>query len=145
MGVHGATRWIRSSSLPLVQLTLRCKTDDMLWFSFFHEAGHILRHARELFLEGDVDGREENADCEAEADAFAAEQLIPRPQMEELRTLIPAEKYPSERSLREFAAKIGVAPGIVVGRLHHDELLPRTHLNKMKRTLRWDDLMESPR
>ncbi len=33
-------------------LSLRYKTNDQLWFSLFHEAGHILRHGKKkIFLE----------------------------------------------------------------------------------------------
>jgi hypothetical protein len=39
--VSGATRWL-SHNRPLIQLTLRHKCDDMFWFSFFHEAGHVV-------------------------------------------------------------------------------------------------------
>jgi len=47
----GATRWL-SASKALVQLSLRYKTNDHLWFTFFHEAAHILLHGKRLiFLE----------------------------------------------------------------------------------------------
>jgi Zn-dependent peptidase ImmA (M78 family) len=44
-GVSGATRWINSNK-ALIQLSLRYRTDDHLWFTFFHEAGHILLHGK---------------------------------------------------------------------------------------------------
>jgi hypothetical protein len=34
-----------------------------------------------------------------------------------------------------FAKEIGIAAGIVVGRLQHEGDLPRTHLNDLKRSL----------
>lgn len=38
----------------VIQLSLRHKTDDHLWFSFFHEAGHVLLHSKkETFITGD--------------------------------------------------------------------------------------------
>jgi len=48
--VSDATRWLASNK-ALIQLSLRYKTDDHLWFTFFHDAGHILLHGkREMFL-----------------------------------------------------------------------------------------------
>jgi HTH-type transcriptional regulator / antitoxin HigA len=36
-----------------------------------------------------------------------------------------------------FANRIGVSPGIVVGRLQHDRLLQFTHMHDLKRRLNW--------
>jgi addiction module HigA family antidote len=49
--VSGATRWL-SPTKAIIQLSLRYRTDDHLWFTFFHEAGHILLHGkRDVFIE----------------------------------------------------------------------------------------------
>ncbi|MGH7740615.1 MAG: HigA family addiction module antitoxin [Candidatus Eiseniibacteriota bacterium] len=128
----GATRWL-SPKKAIIQLSLRYKTDDHLWFTFFHEAGHILLHGkRDSFVEGrGVRGDEGK---EAEADQFAAEKLIPGTKMTELLALQPF----TASKLEAFAKQIDVAPGIVVGRLQHDGHLPFTHLNSLKRHYRWD-------
>ncbi|MGH9419031.1 MAG: HigA family addiction module antitoxin, partial [Thermoanaerobaculia bacterium] len=42
-GISGCTRWL-SERAALVGLTLRYKTDDQLWFTFFHEIAHVLLH-----------------------------------------------------------------------------------------------------
>jgi hypothetical protein len=131
--VHGATRWLTPQK-ALLQLSLRGKTDDLLWFAFFHEAAHILKHGkREVFIEA-PDGA---ADAEAhrkeqEADAFASDFLIPKGAYAQFRQQGP---FTTER-VKRFAAELGIAPGIVVGRLHYDRLLPYTHLNGLRRRLR---------
>ncbi|NJL27189.1 MAG: HigA family addiction module antidote protein [Thermoanaerobaculia bacterium] len=133
--VSGATRWLAPGK-ALIQLSLRYKTDDHLWFTFFHEAGHILLHGkREVFLEGigDTDGQE------AEANRFAADFLIPAQRLEQL---IAGNKSRgvarfSKETIRSFAAELGIAPGIVVGRLQHERLLPRSHCNELKNRLAW--------
>ena len=115
----------------LLQVNLRYKKDDQLWFSFFHEAGHILKHGkREIFIEddGDQDGKEE------EAHRFAADFLIPPA---EYRRFRPRAIHYSKAEIREFAVRLGIAPGIVVGRLQHDGKLPPQNCNDLKRTLRW--------
>jgi len=42
--IHGSTRWIGDS--PLIQLSARYKSNDIFWFTFFHELGHILLHGK---------------------------------------------------------------------------------------------------
>lgn len=126
--VNGATRWI--GGRPLIQLSLRYKTDDQLWFTFFHEAGHILKHRkRDTYIDGNsFEGKEEE-----EANKFATETLIPADDYRRLRAM---RRY-TKRAIKDFADVCGISAGIVVGRLQHDGLLPQTHLNGLKRTLDW--------
>lgn len=129
--VTGATKWLTKDK-ALLMLSLRYKSNDHLWFAFFHEAAHILLHGKKmLFLEmvGGLDGKNEE-----EADCFARDLLIPPKSAEAL-------PYLAHRAadVTAFAAKIGIAPGIVVGRMQHDELLPRNYLNKLKVRYRWNE------
>lgn len=129
LGVSGMTKWLNPNK-ALIQLSLRYKTADQLWFTFFHEAGHVLLHGkRETFLEfkGNTDSKEE------EADRFAANFLIP---LTEYRAFSASGDF-SRASIRRFADGIGIAPGIVVGRLQHDGCLPHSHCNELKHRLRW--------
>src|SRR5439155_27043796 len=106
----GAARWMTPTK-ALIQLSDRFKADDRFWFSFFHEAAHLLLHSKkELFVS---DGNEDNLSQqeEDEANSFAANQLIPRrfePELENLRT---------DAEVIAFARHLGIAPGIVVGGL----------------------------
>ena len=129
--VWGATRWL-TPSRALIQLSLRHKTDDHLWFTFFHEAGHILLHSRrDVFLEGDK--REQN-EKESDADGFAREWLIPESRYRVFRRLGAFTLVlPSADSHTE----LGIAPGIVVGRLQHDDHLDRTQCNNLKKKVDW--------
>jgi HTH-type transcriptional regulator / antitoxin HigA len=130
---HGATRWV-SPTKALVQLSLRHKTDDHLWFTFFHEAAHILLHGKRLtFIEG---GNADSTTEEEQANRFAADFLIPQESLEALRSQAMARRL-SEARVRSFAEELGIAAGIVVGRLQHIGWLPHTHLNGLKVSLRW--------
>jgi HTH-type transcriptional regulator/antitoxin HigA len=52
-GASGATFWTMGHSRPVIMLSLRYKTDDHLWFTFFHEAAHILLHGKkDVLIEG---------------------------------------------------------------------------------------------
>ena len=115
-------------------LSLRGKTDDKLWFSFFHEAGHLLKHGKRMtFL--DILGEDElNPQEEREADAFARDWLIPRVEYRGLLSQSPI----GEKAIKDFAKQIGVAPGIVLGRLQYDRHLSRQHFNRMKVRYVWD-------
>lgn len=129
-GVSGATRWLNPNK-ALIQLSLRYKTDDHLWFTFFHEAGHILLHGKkELFLEG-ANGLDQVK--EAEANDFAEQELIPR----KIFTAFAAGRLFSKAAISVFAEQVGISPGIVVGQLQHKGLLPRTHCNDLKQPFRW--------
>lgn len=129
----GATHWL-STDKALIQLSLRYKTDDHLWFSFFHEAGHILLHRkRDFFVE--FNGKQEKTAIEIEADVFAANCLIPQLQYEAF-IKAHAQKL-SKVAIKNFADEMGIAPGIVVGRLQHDKYLPRNHCNGLKHRLEW--------
>lgn len=131
--VSGATRWLASDK-ALIQLSLRYKTDDQLWFTFFHEAGHILLHGkRDVFLEDDD---MDDDDKEQQADDFAAKILIPPSYLTGfLRRR--KRRHLSHEAIKAFAQKLGIAPGIIVGRLQHEGYLPFTHGNRLKRRLAW--------
>lgn len=127
---NGATRWLNPNK-ALIQLSLLYKTDDHLWFTFFHEAGHILLHGkRDIFLEED----NQTNDKEDEANRFAADWLIPSSAYREFH---PRGTHFSKAEISEFAKSIGIAPGIVVGRLQHDGRIPMQNCNDLKRKLRW--------
>ena len=122
----GVTRWL-SPGKALIQLSDRYKTEDHFWFTFFHEAGHILLHGKkQVFLEGGGSGTDE----EQEADRFARDQLIPPALYSEL--LGAARPLITDEIVKAFAEKIGVSPGIVVGRLQHDKVLSYGALRDLK-------------
>lgn len=135
--VCGATRWL-SPNKALLQLSLRYKSNDQLWFSFFHEAGHILRHGkREAFID---EFGEEGDDKEEEADAFARDTLIPSAHFGRFTS----RKNITRETIQEFARDVGVAPGIVVGRLQHDGHVEYKHFNDLKVWYRWVDPSAQP-
>jgi HTH-type transcriptional regulator / antitoxin HigA len=130
-GASGATFWTLGHSRPVIMLSLRYKTDDHLWFTFFHEAAHILLHGKRGFF---IEGLDSEDNREEEANRFAADFLIPQELLK--RFLKRATRISLERISR-FAQELGIAPGIVVGRLQHDRHLPLTHGNGLKRRLEW--------
>lgn len=84
--INGSTRWI--NDVPCIQMTGMHRRNDIFWFTFFHELGHILLHGKkDIFLE-DI----------------------------------------------EYADKFNVHPGIIVGRLQHEKVIPfTTHSNLIEK------------
>lgn len=105
-----------------------------MWFSLFHESAHVLLHSKKtVFIDGTQAGGEV-ADIETQADRWASDFLVPRPQWEQFRVF---DSY-SESCIRQFAEEQGIAPGAVVGRLQHEDRLSwGTRLNKLKVRLEW--------
>lgn len=125
----GATRWITPQK-AILQLSLRYKTDDHLWFTFFHEAGHILLHKKKkIYIE---DGKSKNS-IEIEANQFAEEILIPK---KIFNDFIPKKRF-SKIDIKNFANSLDISPGIVVGRLQNKGKLPKSHCNNLKRKFKW--------
>lgn len=107
LGIHGATRWVNGH--PVIQLSLLWKSDDQLWFTLFHELGHVLMHGdKDLYLNG------EQTKAEAEANTYASDVLIPP-------AFVP--RLPRNRDIaavRGLADELGIAPSIVLGRVQRE-------------------------
>lgn len=123
--LSGASRWLTPEK-AVIQLSLRHKTNDHFWFSFFHEGGHILIHSKKGVYINECDGA--SSEEEIAADAFAARILIPQ---KEYKGFVSRRNF-SRSSVGLFSDKVGVAPGIVVGRLQHEKLIPFNWLNDLK-------------
>ncbi|WP_101047931.1 ImmA/IrrE family metallo-endopeptidase [Macromonas nakdongensis] len=125
----GATRV--KNGKAILQLSVRYLRDDSFWFTFFHEAGHLVLHEDRLFLEWS-DRRELDSHEEGEANKFAGQLLIPPSEEAALRTL--PHEY---RNIMRFAKNLSISPGIVVGQLQHRGLLRQDKLNFLKKRYSW--------
>ncbi|WP_431049332.1 ImmA/IrrE family metallo-endopeptidase [Roseateles sp. L2-2] len=131
--VSGVARWLNPHR-PLIQLSLYGKSNDKFWFSFFHEAAHILLHGQQkstVFLD-DPTKAGSNSLEEREADAFACDALIPSALARELPNVAP-----SRAAVTAFAKRAGIHAGIVVGRMQHEGLLDVAWLNDLKVSFRF--------
>ncbi len=103
---NGATKWLFSQKAMLL-LCLRGKGEDKFWFSFFHEAGHILHDSKKDLL---INDGSHDDPREVHADRFAADFLIPAHYDKEI------SGYRSRDEVVSLADKLGISPGIVAGR-----------------------------
>lgn len=130
--VSGAARWLTPRK-ALIQLSGRYKTNDQFWFSFFHEAAHLLLHSkRTVFVDSTASAARtvasEREAAESEANMWAANWLVPSSQWERFAATWPQ----SSAEVTAFADRQRIAPGIVVGRLQREGKIPWTHLNGLK-------------
>jgi HTH-type transcriptional regulator/antitoxin HigA len=102
---------------------------DQLWFSLFHEIGHLLEGGRRPEVVEEIADEELTRPDEQAANAFAREALLPQDQLD--RWL--AEDVINRASISKFAANQGIALGMVVGRLQRDRRLKPSELNRLKR------------
>jgi len=130
--VNGMTRWLTSNK-AMIQLSLRGSYDDIFWFTFFHELGHLVKHGKkDQFVEFDKKEHKESNEKEAEADDFAQNTLIPK---SEFSRFYSANNF-STQAIASFAQRINVAPGIIAGRLAH-ELKDWTTWSYLRRRLKF--------
>ena len=122
------------SGTRAIGLSARYLADDHLWFTFFHEAGHLLLHDQDLVFVDDIDRDRSAVDgAELEADQFAAEVLLPAAHRTEIG------RNPSPTVIHGLAQRAGVSHGVIVGQLQHAGQLPfKSRLNRLKRRYQWD-------
>lgn len=108
--LHGAS-FVDNKHIVL-GLTVRGKSADIFWFSLFHELFHI--------IEGHIfEGNMTTTEQEKAADKYSAETLIPQIKLEKF-----LESFNNTKNeICEFANEIGIAPGIVLGRLQKENIL----------------------
>lgn len=125
----GAVR-ILADGTPHIQMSFRYLSDDQFWFSLFHEIAHLLMHYDEMPILENTELTEEQ--CEREANEYATQLIVPISYREELLSL-GGSRFP----IIEFAKKIGVAPGLIVGQLQHEGVIGFNQMQRLKRRYRW--------
>ena len=131
--VSGSTRWLNDT--PFIQLTGRYKRNDTFWFTFFHEAGHILLHGKkDIFLEN-IEYPDKINDKELEADRFAVKWTLPEDEEKEILAAIPL----NEEKVRMFAQKFNTHPAIIIGRLQYKGYIPYTLGRELVESISFDN------
>jgi HTH-type transcriptional regulator / antitoxin HigA len=127
--ISGATRWFHNK--PVIQLSGRFRTDDHFWFTFFHEAGHIILHGKkDIFLEN-VEGTVIDKAKEEEANLFAAKILLAEYELQEIIDAAPL----TEEMIYDFAQKFRTPAGVIIGRLQHLKLIPFSVGNRFRQKI----------
>lgn len=121
--VKGAVKKLRKKIVCLV--TDRVRYEDELWFTLFHELGHI--HY------GDFGASFENGPDEQIADRYAENLLVPE---DAYQDFILGKTSFSAADICLFAETVHRNPGLVVRRLRNDSLISPNNkaLNALRRT-----------
>ncbi|MCT4135556.1 ImmA/IrrE family metallo-endopeptidase [Elizabethkingia anophelis] len=138
--VYGVTKFSAEGN-PLMILSFRYLSDDQFWFTFFHEAGHIILHEKKFLNfeeESIVETNEKLKNQEEEANLFAEEVLIPFHLKDKLSSI-----NGNQKRLMNFAMEANVSPGIVVGQLQNKGFIKPSYLNGYKRRFSRDDIKNS--
>ena len=124
---NGATKWLTPRK-AMILLCLRDRGEDRFWFSFFHEAGHVLKDSKKDLL---INNGSHDDPREKRADRFAAKFLIPSQYDDSIRLIR------SKAEIISMADELGIAPGIVAGR--YQFLTSKWHFyNGLIRKLEWE-------
>jgi HTH-type transcriptional regulator/antitoxin HigA len=108
----------------LLLLSGRFLTDDQFWFSFFHEAGHLVLHGKEPHVE---EKNSSSPEREAEANFFA-QSVILDPEGDQGLSSLAVNKF----SISRFARRCDVSPGLIVGQLQNRKKVSPTTFNNFK-------------
>lgn len=117
--VDGAVFWLDERS-PVIAVSGRVDRIDNIWFTIMHEFAHV-RNNDALSVDSDILGDDAPVLVEDESERRANDQaaaaLIPRSEIESfIRRVGPLY---SKTRIVQFAHRIKIHPGIIVGQLQH--------------------------
>ncbi|MGE0144575.1 MAG: addiction module antidote protein, HigA family [Planctomycetota bacterium] len=128
--IDGATFWLDDHS-PVIAMSMRYDRADWFWFTLCHECSHVLNGDASiddgLVGSGELGGGTEA--MEQRANAEAAAMLIEPSELDSfIRRVGPLYSKPR---IIQFANRIRIHPGIVVGQLQHRKEIKPTYHREM--------------
>jgi len=128
--IDGAAFWL-ANDVPVIALSLRFDRISNFWFVLRHEIEHVLRRdgaTIDVELTERIQRKENLPVEETRANDAAANFVVPADELESF--ILRVRPLYSEKRIMLFAKRIGVHPGLVVGRLQFREEVPYTHFHK---------------
>ena len=128
--IDGAAFWL-DNDVPVIALSLRFDRISNFWFVLRHEIEHVLRRdgtTIDVELTERIQRKENLPVEETRANDAAANFVVPADELESF--ILRVRPLYSEKRIMLFAKRIGVHPGLVVGRLQFREEVPYTHFHK---------------
>jgi HTH-type transcriptional regulator/antitoxin HigA len=146
--VDGACLWQDDDpSKPIVALSIRYDRIDWFWHTLMHELDHVQNGdglASEVAVDIDMfqapSPEKQKPERERRADYFASTSLIPKDELDDFVARI-GPLY-SKPAIKNFANRIRVHAGLVVGQLQFRGEIPYSHSREMLDKVR-DMLIES--
>ncbi|MBO9184577.1 ImmA/IrrE family metallo-endopeptidase [Rhizobium sp. L80/93] len=126
--------WVLSSRHPIIHLSFRHLSEDHFWFTFFHEAAHVVLHGEEhIDVDGSNPSMATNSAKEDEADEFAQRLLVSAEALNDLM------RNPAPKRIIAAARDLGVTAGIIIGQLEKLGVVAPGRLNRMKHRYKWSE------
>jgi HTH-type transcriptional regulator/antitoxin HigA len=118
--IDGAAFWLAPGQ-PVIALSVRYDRIDSFWFTLFHEFKHI-QNGDAASVDSDLVGEsamlaEAKPDIERRADAEASKALLPPEKLDSF--IVRVGPLYSKARINQFANRMQIHPGIIVGQLHH--------------------------
>jgi len=116
--IHGSTRWLNNT--PLIQMSAKYAKNDIFWFTFFHEVGHIIMHGKKhISLEDKIDYDSESKTLEQQADDFAEKWTFSKEEETQVLNDLPI----TEQKIIAYSKKFNTHPAMIIGRFHHKKII----------------------
>lgn len=122
--IDGGALWL--GEIPVVAVSLRYDRVDWFWFTLMHELAHVLEREGSLDMQlvGN-DAQRSASESEERADNRASEWLVPQDQLQSFADSV--RPYFSRAAILDFANRIKIHPGIIVGQLQKRGEIPYSH------------------
>jgi len=128
--IDGAAFWLDDNS-PVIALSIRFDRINNFWFVLRHEIEHILKRDGlrvDVELTEQIQRKETLPPEEVHANEVAADFVVPSNELDNF--IMRVRPLYSEQRILLFAKRIGVHPGLVVGRLQFRDEVPYTHFHR---------------
>lgn len=126
--IDGVATWLDETS-PVIGLSMRYERIDNFWHNIFHELSHIEHKDESIDTELNESPSEARPAFENRADEEAAATLVPK---RELITFIKLYgPIYSKEVINQFANKLKIHPGVIVGQLQHLGEVPYSKFRDM--------------
>ena len=121
--------YFKFKNSPVIALSLRYDRIDSFWFTLMHEVAHLISDNAGNIIETTRDRDNAVSDLEKMADEIASDWLV---EDKKYKAFV-AETRPffSKSKITEFANQINRHPGLVLGRLQYDGLVPWKNLRNL--------------
>ena len=130
--IDGAAFWLANEQ-PVVVVSMRYDRIDNFWFTLSHELAHVL-HRDDESLDDNLVGEgatptDAKPEVEQRADTWACNYLVPADEIEKF--VLRVRPYFSKAKINQFANRVKIHPGIIVGQLQRRWGMPYSHNREM--------------
>ncbi|MDV7588915.1 hypothetical protein R4552_16085 [Acinetobacter baumannii] len=131
--IRGISKFL-DSNIGLIIVTTKYNKDDVFWQTFFHEAGHLVLHSKEMVFsdQGDLNKEASHNLEEAQADEFMLTHILHPYTIEEVTNMFNTRimyksKTESWRNICQIARQVNISPSLLTGILKFQGIIPYSY------------------